>query len=157
MQIVNNYGLTWKKIGQNGKIFEGDGIFNGDIGIIQNINTESYSLTVKFDDNRLCEYLAPDLNQLSLAYAISVHKAQGCEFETLVLALSGSNFMIMNRNLLYTGVTRAKKNIVIVGSTDALKKMVRNTRTTIRHSFLLDFLKEENSDNNPDALWLKMF
>lgn len=121
----------------------GTGVFNGDIGRIDEINTAEPSLTVAFDDGKRVKYMQGDFDDLTLAYAISVHKAQGSEFPVVIIALMSGNYMILTRNLLYTAVTRAKEMAVLVGSSDNLEKMVRNNYTAKRYSMLESFLRAE--------------
>ena len=140
MQTVNNYNLKWTK---NSIPFEsGEGVFNGDIGFIININN-SYELTVEFEDGRVADYSAADINDLTLAYAISVHKSQGCEFDAVVLPIVGGPPTLLTRNLLYTAITRAKKLVVLVGTKYMIEKMVKNNYTLQRYSFLADFIKKQ--------------
>ncbi len=137
MQTKNNYDLLWTK--DNGET--GEGIFNGEIGIIQSINKKSRIITVKFDD-KTAAYdfdFAPDLD---LAYATTVHKSQGNEFEAVVIPLYRGAPQLYYRNLLYTAVTRAKKLLIIVGDLEILKRMVSNDRKNKRYSGLKYFLQE---------------
>jgi len=131
MQTKNNYDLTWEKDGE-----EGEGVFNGDIGFITDIQRADREITVLFDDGREVLYSEGDIDALEHAYCISVHKSQGSEFEAVVLPLVSGPPMLMNRNLLYTAVTRAKKMVVIVGRENAIWQMVSNKRTQTRYSSL---------------------
>ena len=140
MQTVNNYCAEWQK-SDTGEM--GSGVFNGDIGIITAVRSDR--IEVVFDDGKLISYTDADLDELSLAYCVSVHKSQGSEFPVVIVALSGANYMIMTRNLLYTAVTRAKKMVVIVGEEECLKKMVANDYTAKRYSLLRDLLKKNKS------------
>lgn len=139
MHTVNNYELQWT----DDEGAAGTGVFNGDIGRIDEINTAEPSLTVAFDDGKRVKYMQGDFDDLTLAYAISVHKAQGSEFPVVIIALMSGNYMILTRNLLYTAVTRAKEMAVLVGSSDNLEKMVRNNYTAKRYSMLESFLRAE--------------
>ena len=141
MQTANNYGLAWKK--QNGLIEEeGEGVFNGDIGYIELIDYQTNELVVMFEDGRRCLYPRTEVNQLSLAYAITIHKSQGSEFDVVIIpSIPGPN-MILNRNLIYTGVTRAKKMVVLVGEQKNLKRMVANNYTVQRFTLLKKLLSE---------------
>ena len=138
MQTTNNYDLEWETEGaykENGK-----GVFNGDIGYIVSVNNNN--LIVKMDDNKIINYPRAELDNLMLSYAISVHKSQGSEFDVVIIALGDHNFVIGNRNLIYTAVTRAKLMVVIVGSQKNLKKMIDNNYTAIRYTLLVELLKD---------------
>ena len=143
MQIVNNYDMTFVKYEENGMTQEGSGVFNGDIGYITRIEPGTHEVTIRFDDNRICVYTQADLYQITLAYAITIHKSQGCEFDCVVIPLVPGAPMIITRNLLYTAITRAKKAVVIVGSKQMLARMIHNNYTTKRYTMLKDFLIEE--------------
>ncbi|NCA67179.1 MAG: ATP-dependent RecD-like DNA helicase [Clostridia bacterium] len=147
IQLVNNYQMTWTKQLNQGVMQAGEGVFNGDVGKIVEIDRGEMTVTVKFEDDRVSVYTADQLDQLSLAYAISVHKAQGSEFRVAVLVISQNNAMVQTRNLLYTAVTRAKEMVVIVGNREHLKSMVRNNRTEKRYTALLEFICEEMKGN----------
>ena len=136
MQVKNNYNINWVK--DNGEV--GDGIFNGDIGILSEINVSSHTVKVKFDD-RVAMYDQDSLVDLELAYACTVHKSQGNEFEAVVMPISNFPPQLMYRNLLYTAVTRAKKMLILVGDNNSLKKMVDNNRRILRFSGLKEFLQ----------------
>ena len=135
MQTANNYDLEWKKHG----LFAdetGQGVFNGDIGVIQTIDPNMSEVIVEFEDGRVCLYTRPDLPDLSLSYAITIHKSQGSEFDIIIIpAISGPS-MILTRNLIYTAVTRAKKMVVIVGEKQYLHRMVANKYTATRFTLL---------------------
>lgn len=144
MQTKNNYSLKWYRIGGYGDS-EGIGIFNGDIGFIESIDEEKSTLKVVFDDERRVEYEFMFLDELELAYAITIHKSQGSEFKVVITpAFMGSAFL-MNRNILYTGITRAKEMVVVVGSQKALKYMVQNTNNMERYSLLKERIKDITS------------
>jgi len=145
MQNCNNYTVEWTK--QDGE--RGCGVFNGDIGIIESL--EKDGVTVIFDDGKRVAYSEGNLDDLMLAYCVSVHKSQGSEFPVVILALSGSNPMLLTRNLLYTAVTRAKKMVVIVGDFNCVKRMVGNNYTAERYSLLRNFLM--NNQAKVDMLW----
>ncbi|NLY18211.1 MAG: ATP-dependent RecD-like DNA helicase [Clostridiaceae bacterium] len=140
MQIKNNYSLAWKIYGKNNEVIEGEGVFNGDMGIITGIDPEENCITVTFDDGKVCEYTYDMLDELELSYAITVHKSQGSEFSAVVMALSGIPPMLTCRNLLYTGVTRACRLVVLVGETRILKKMVENITEKKRFTGLAEKL-----------------
>ncbi len=134
MQIKNNYDIPWTKDGE-----EGEGIFNGDIGIIRKINYAAGIIRIDFDD-RTASYPSDNLAELELAYAVTVHKSQGSEYPVVIIPVVDCPPMLMYRNLLYTAVTRAKKILVIVGTEDKLYKMAENNKQNKRYSSLKDFL-----------------
>ncbi len=134
MQIKNNYDIPWKKGSE-----EGEGIFNGDIGILKKINYAAGVMKIEFDD-RVAEYPADNLAELELAYAITVHKSQGSEYPVVIIPVVDCPPMLMYRNLLYTGVTRAKKILVLVGIEDKIYSMASNNKQNKRYSSLKDFL-----------------
>ena len=139
MQTTNNYNLVWKKI--NGFIEEeGEGVFNGDIGFIEMIDFQTNEMVVMFEDGRRCIYPRTDINQLSLAYAITIHKSQGSEFDVVIIPAIAGPSLILTRNLIYTAVTRAKKMVVIVGEQKNLKRMVSNNYTVQRFTLLKDLI-----------------
>ncbi|WP_139905669.1 ATP-dependent RecD-like DNA helicase [Clostridium thermarum] len=135
MQTKNNYSLKWTRIAGEGEN-EGIGVFNGDVGFIQQIDEEENALTVVFDDERLVVYDFVYLDELDLAYAITIHKSQGSEFPVVIMPSFMGPPMLMNKNLLYTGITRAKKMVVVVGSVKALHFMINNNRSFERYSSL---------------------
>ncbi len=130
MQIKNNYDIVWKKDGEGGT-----GIFNGDIGTIVKVKKAERSVVIDFE-GRICEYTFEQLEQIELAYAITVHKSQGSEFNVVILPLLGGYDKLCYRNLLYTAVTRAKKLLIIVGSGAEVSKMTANDRRTLRYTCL---------------------
>ena len=134
MQIRNNYDRQWTLFDKYGNTLSGTGVFNGDVGIITEIDITE--LTVRFDDNKISVYSFQDLDELTLAYAISVHKSQGCEFPVVVMPLPLMNIRIMTRNLLYTAVTRAKKLVVLCGTDGSVRSTVNNLDTQKRYSGL---------------------
>jgi len=141
MQTSNNYELTWVK--QTGYIKEeGAGVFNGDIGFINKIYPGSEEIEITFEDGRVCRYQKTDLTELSLAYAITIHKSQGSEFDVVIIPIISGPSLILTRNLIYTAITRAKKLVVLVGSKKNLQKMVSNSYTAERLTMLKDFLIE---------------
>ena len=131
MQVRNNYDLEWRRGGETG-----GGVFNGDIGYIIAVDRRERALTVEFDDGRVAEYDESLLDDLELAYCMSVHKSQGSEFEAVVLPLISGPPMLMTRNLLYTAVTRARRLVVIVGREDCVRAMVDNNHIARRYSAL---------------------
>lgn len=140
MHIKNNYQLAFKRVTQEGALVEGEGVFNGDMGYIERIQPRG-DVTVRFEDGRVCEYDQAALNDLMPAYAISVHKAQGCEFKVVVMPLWQGSPMLYTRNLLYTAVTRAREAVVLAGSKSALGYMVNNNQISERYSALDERLK----------------
>ena len=136
MQIKNNYNMPWKKEFSDEK---GTGVFNGDIGYIIKIDSRNKNLTVLFDD-RLVVYDFLMLDELELAYAMTVHKSQGSEFDAVVMPIFDTHKLLMNRNILYTAVTRAKKLVVLVGTEEILAEFIKNNHTIFRYSGLKDRL-----------------
>ncbi len=137
MQIRNNYQLEWEIRGKYGiPVDKGVGVFNGDTGILKEINDFSEMALVEFEDGRYAEYSFKQLEELELAYAITIHKAQGSEYPAVVIPLLSGPRMLMNRNLLYTAVTRARKCVTIVGSTETFEEMIRNEKQQMRFSSL---------------------
>ncbi len=139
MQIRNNYQMTWKNVED---FTEGEGVFNGDVGFIRKIDKEFNEMTVVYDETRYATYHFNQLDELELAYAITVHKSQGSEFPIVVMPVSWFPPMLATRNLLYTGVTRGKKAVVLVGSENKLNAMVDNDRIRERYSGLGARLKK---------------
>ncbi len=147
MQISNNYEMTFSKLEENGTVQEGTGVFNGDIGYITRIEPETHEVTVRFDDGKICKYAKTELFQITLAYAITIHKSQGSEFDCVVIPLVPGAPIILTRNLLYTAITRAKKTVVLIGSKQLLARMIYNNYTAKRFTLLKDFLVEEFSNS----------
>ena len=144
MQVKNNYQLEWEIRSKYGLcIDKGMGIFNGDMGIIEEINFYAETLRVSFDEGKIVEYPFKLLEELELAYAITIHKSQGSEYPAVVIPLFAGPRMLMNRNLLYTAVTRAKKCVTIVGDDAVFNTMIENTSQLKRYSGLYDRLMEE--------------
>lgn len=136
MQIKNNYTLKWTSLDVDAEEKQGEGIFNGDIGYVQYINTEEQELTVFFDDNRSVVYSFTQLDELELAYSITIHKSQGSEFPVVVMPVTWGPPMLLTRNLLYTAITRAKSLVVLVGTENYLRRMVDNNKIVERYSGL---------------------
>ena len=143
MQTRNNYQIEWEVRGNFGMpIDRGTGIFNGDFGRIEEIDSDTEMMTVIFDDARTVEYPFAELEDLELAYAITVHKSQGSEYPAVILPLLAGPSGLFNRNLLYTAVTRARSCVVLLGSRDAVDRMIANTRRTHRWTGLRDRITE---------------
>ena len=121
---------------------EGVGVFNGDVGFVKEIDEFDQKIVVEYDDGRLVDYLYSQLDELEHAYAITIHKSQGSEYPAVILPLLGGPRMLMNRNLLYTGVTRAKSCVCIVGSVHTFQEMIANEQEQKRYSGLKDRIKE---------------
>lgn len=143
MQIRNDYEAEWEVRGRHGaKIRSGKGIFNGDMGVVSMINPYDSTLTVEFDEHRFVEYKFEDLDQLTLAYAVTIHKSQGSEYPAVILPLLHGPHMLMNRNLLYTAITRAKSLVVIIGDDAVIREMVDNHSEEQRYTTLRQRLIE---------------
>lgn len=143
MQIKNNYQLEWEVATKYGMtIDKGLGIFNGDMGIIRTINTYEETVTVEFDEHRLVKYPYNLLEELELAYAITIHKAQGSEYPAVVIPLLQGPRQLFHRNLIYTAVTRARKCVTLVGSDAVFQQMIQNTNEQERNTSLSERIKE---------------
>ena len=137
MQVRNNYQLEWEIRGRYGiPIEKGVGVFNGDTGIIKTINEFAETAEVEFEDGRWAEYSFKQLDELELAYAVTIHKSQGSEYPAVIIPLLSGPRMLMNRNLLYTAVTRARKCVTVVGSEETFRDMIRNEKQQRRYSSL---------------------
>jgi len=135
MQIKNNYEITYTTLYD-----EGTGVYNGDIGYLEEIDNESEKMTVVFEGGKTVIYESSESDQLESAYAITVHKSQGSEYEVVIMPLYGVNELLQNRNLLYTAVSRAVKKLYIIGSKDVLMSMIRNVNKKPRYSGLREML-----------------
>ena len=135
MQIKNNYNIDWTRVSGQGEL-EGTGVFNGDIGVIDAIDNENRMLSVIFDEEKRVWYDFSSLDELELAYAVTIHKSQGSEFPVVIIPLTYGPPMLMTRNLIYTAVTRARKLVVIVGTRQVLINMIHNNTITRRYSGL---------------------
>ena len=145
MQIKNNYQLEWEIKGNyNITVDKGLGVFNGDVGIIKEINDYSKLVVVEYDEGRTVNYGYRDLDELELAYAITIHKSQGSEYPAVVMPIMAGPRMLMNRNILYTAITRAKKCVTMVGDANTFYEMIDNTSQAMRYSGLADRLKERS-------------
>ncbi len=143
MQIKNNYQLEWEIEGNYGiTVDKGLGVFNGDVGIIKEINDWAKTVTVIFDENKKVDYPFTGLDELELAYAITIHKSQGSEYPAVVIPMMEGPKMLMNRNILYTAITRAKKCVTLVGDANAFYSMIDNTSQAKRYSGLKDRILE---------------
>ncbi len=142
MQMKNNYRVEWKRRTPSGGTEEGTGAFNGDLGTIFRLSEQERTISVLFDDDRLAVFDFTHLDELDLAYCISIHKSQGSEFPVVILPMFGSASPLMTRNLLYTAVTRAKRQVVCVGRRDAMSSMINNNRTDRRYTALCERLTE---------------
>lgn len=137
MQTVNNYDIEWEKNG-----YVGMGIFNGDIGVIETINPAKSEMIIRFDD-RIATYSFDLLEDLDLAYAITVHKSQGSEYPVVIIPMYCCPPMLMTRNLLYTAITRARRMVILVGKADISARMVDNNREVLRYTTLVDRICEQ--------------
>ncbi|MDR3216437.1 MAG: ATP-dependent RecD-like DNA helicase [Clostridiaceae bacterium] len=135
MQTVNNYQQEWSVI-KDVRIEYGVGVYNGDVGYIERINNSNLEFTVRFDDDKVAVYSFSDIDQLTLSYAVSIHKSQGSEFDAAIIAVTNAPPMLLTRNLLYTAVTRAKKLVVLVGPSSVFERMVKNNYTANRYTLL---------------------
>lgn len=144
MQTKNNYQLEWEIRSRYGlAIDKGLGVFNGDMGIIKQINEYAQNMTVEFEDGHSVEYSLKNLDELELAYAITIHKSQGSEYPAVVIPLLNGPRMLMNRNLLYTAVTRARKCVTLVGDENCFQEMIRNTNQQKRYSGLKEEIRSQ--------------
>ena len=141
MQIRNDYNQPWTR-DRAEDMERGKGIFNGELGVITRIVPEAEMFTVCFDDDRVSEYDFAQADEINLSYAISIHKSQGSEFDRVAIALLGGTPMLYNRNLLYTAVTRAKKQVILIGRKAVIQQMIANTKTKQRYSGLAGMLRK---------------
>ena len=149
MQIRNNYQLEWEIRGKYGiPVDQGVGVFNGDTGILKTINEFAETAEVEFEDGRCAEYSFKQLDELELAYAVTIHKSQGSEYPAVVIPLLSGPKMLLNRNLLYTAVTRARKCVTVVGSEETFREMINNEKQQRRYSSLDARLKEFAEEND---------
>lgn len=150
MQTKNNYKLEWKNISDQGGyvLDQGVGVFNGDMGVIKQINTFDEEVTVIFDDNREAVYSYGLLDELEHAFAVTIHKSQGSEYPAVVIPILSGPKMLLNRNLLYTAVTRAKRMVVIVGNISMINTMINNVSELKRFTSLNIRIKELLGDND---------
>ncbi len=143
MQIKNNYDIYWEKGRKDSSIkYEnGTGIFNGELGRISNIDFEGKQVEVDFDDKKTAWYAFSELEELEHAYAITIHKAQGSEFDVVILAIPQSSNMLLTRNLLYTGIKRAKKLLIVIGSNRLINFMINNSESKKRNTGLKEKIR----------------
>ncbi|MGN1184756.1 MAG: ATP-dependent RecD-like DNA helicase [Oliverpabstia sp.] len=143
MQIRNDYQLEWEIRGKYGiPVEKGIGVFNGDMGIVKEINTFAETMTVVYEENRYVEYTFKQLEELELAYAVTIHKSQGSEYPAVILPLLGGPRMFLSRNLLYTAVTRARKCVTVVGSEVTFHEMIHNKQEKSRYTSLNERIQE---------------
>ena len=143
MQIKNNYQMEWEVVSKYGiPVDKGLGVFNGDMGVIREINEFSQELVVEFDECRRVAYPFHQLDEIELAYAVTIHKSQGSEYPAVIMPLLSGPRMLMNRNLLYTGVTRAKYCVTILGSRQVVGDMIANESQNRRYTSLCDRIRE---------------
>lgn len=144
MQIRNDYQLEWEVVGKYNIVRErGTGVFNGDMGIVLDINDFAEEVTVEYDECRQVHYSFQQLDELELAYAVTVHKAQGSEYPAVVIPLLNGPAPLMNRNILYTAVTRARNCVAIVGSEETVRSMIDNERQQHRYTTLYLRIREQ--------------
>lgn len=143
MQVKNNYQLEWEILGRYKiPVDKGVGVFNGDTGIMTEINEFAETATVEFEDGRQAQYSFKQLEELELAYAVTIHKSQGSEYPAVIIPILSGPRMLMNRNLLYTAVTRARKCVTVVGSENTFAEMIRNEKQQQRYSSLDKRIRE---------------
>lgn len=154
MQVKNNYQLEWEILGRYKiPVDKGVGVFNGDTGIMTEINEFAETATVEFEDGRQAEYSFKQLEELELAYAVTIHKSQGSEYPAVILPILSGPRMLMNRNLLYTAVTRARKCVTVVGSETTFAEMIRNEKQQQRYSSLDRRIRElDKSEQKESAI-----
>ena len=137
MQVKNNYDIYWEKGNTLSLTYEsGTGIFNGELGKIVKIDFLNKQIKILFDDEKEAWYAFSDMDQIEHAYAITVHKAQGSEFDVVIMVVTQSSAMLLTRNLLYTGLTREKKLLILIGNDNVVKFMIQNADTKIRNTGL---------------------
>ena len=152
MQVKNNYQLEWEILGRYKiPVDKGVGVFNGDTGIMEEINEFAETAAVQFEDGRRAEYSFKQLEELELAYAVTIHKSQGSEYPAVILPLLSGPRMLMNRNLLYTAVTRARKCVTVVGSENTFAEMIRNEKQQQRYSSLDRRIREMYETENQEG------
>ena len=135
MQIKNNYDMYWERL-KDEEVESGNGVFNGEVGSIIEINEKEKNITVKFDDEKICWYEFNQLEELEHSYCITIHKAQGSEFDVIIMVIPQAAPMLLTRNLLYTGITRAKKMLIIIGNERVVNYMIDNVDSKKRNTGL---------------------
>ena len=143
MQIKNNYDMTWDRENDDGKMEYGEGVFNGEFGTITGISERDKVVEVKFDDNKVAWYEFSELEQIEHSYAITIHKSQGSEFDVVIMVAPTAAPMLLTRNLLYTGITRAKKLLIIIGIDNVVDYMIQNVDSKKRNTGLKQKIIEE--------------
>lgn len=143
MQIKNNYDMTWDRENDDGKMEYGEGVFNGEFGTITGISERDKVVEVKFDDNKVAWYEFSELDQIEHSYAITIHKSQGSEFDVVIMVAPTAAPMLLTRNLLYTGITRAKKLLIIIGIDNVVDYMIQNVDSKKRNTGLKQKIIEE--------------
>ncbi len=141
IHLKNNYLLEWTKSDGD----SGSGIFNGDIGIVHSVNMIDKTITVLYDDEKYVNYNSESMSEISLAYAITIHKSQGSEFDAVIIVMSSANRIMLNRNLFYTAVTRAKKLVILVGDVSSIGYSVKNNSIERRLTMLKEYLNGQNA------------
>ena len=141
MQVKNNYDINWEKRTKE-SIETGNGVFNGEVGTIININESERKIRVKFDDEKVCWYEFNDLEQIEHSYCITIHKAQGSEFDVVIMIIPQAAPMLLTRNLLYTGITRAKKLLIVIGNEKIVDYMIKNIDSKKRNTGLIFKLRK---------------
>ena len=148
MQIKNDYQIRWTKKTSLGDVYEeGTGVFNGDTGIIREIIPVAEQVVVEFEEGKMVEYEYSQMDEMELAYAITIHKSQGSEYPAIVLPVLGGPKMLLGPNLLYTAVTRAKKCVTTVGSSRVIQGMIHNVNEQKRFSSLCQRIKEMEEED----------
>ena len=142
MQIKNNYDMYWERL-KGEEVEAGNGVFNGEVGTIVEINEKEKTITVKFDDEKICWYEFNQLEELEHSYCITIHKAQGSEFDVVIMVIPQAAPMLLTRNLLYTGITRAKKMLIIIGNERVVNYMIDNVDSKKRNTGLAYKLKNQ--------------
>lgn len=145
MQIVNNYDRTWEKYNSFGVVTYGDGVFNGDSGKVDEINEDINEVYVSFDDGRRTCYSYAELDEIVLSYAITIHKSQGSEFPVVIIPIMGGSPLLMNKNLLYTAVTRAKRMVILIGKSSNIYYMIMNKSSAVRRTNLKRMLEKNTN------------
>ena len=146
MQVKNNYQTVWEIRSKNGLLIEsGSGVFNGDIGTVRRVDNVNGLMEVVFDDNKVVTYQTQELDELELAYAITIHKSQGSEYPAVIVPLVGGPQGFLSRNLLYTAVTRAQRCVLLIGSSEVVEQMIANKNESIRYTGLKERIIETKS------------